>query len=252
MEKHLANEQLAAFLAGKLKAEARGRVRGHLLGCRLCALALSRAVAESMTPELRDKFHRPMPRPPMPVLESLGIQNDQEGTVWTTLQSLDTERIRWAQEEMDAVRRALRVAVSVWAFVPVTTRTRGLHRGGTRSPTLGPGEEWPHQVDIEVVNSSGQPQGRTVRFEVIEPPTMTPAGEFVAVLRTDEGDLAGWSLRCTVMAAEERKVTFAGELRAEVDNRGWRVWIEATGLPANKEPTLIPANFVQWSLQERP
>lgn len=240
-------KQFPAFLSGNLKAEVRGRVRGHLLSCRSCALAFSNAVAESMTPELIAKFQRPMPRPPAPVLKALGVWNESEGTVWTTLQSLDTERMPWTEEELSRVRKAFQSALMLWALAQVPKRTHAM-----RGPTLGPDEEWPSQIDVEIVDSSGQPQGRTVRFEVIEPPTVTPAGEFLLTLRTDEAGVAGWSLRCTI-TTPEAKVTFAGELQPAADSQCWQVVIKTAGLPASTEPVVIPAEpkLVKLSLQEK-
>jgi len=196
-----------------------------------------------MTPELTAKFQRPMPRPPAPVLEALGVWNEREGTVWTSLQSLDTEHAPWTAEELSRVRKAFQSALLFWALAQVPKRTHA-----TRGPTLGLDEEWPQQIEVAVVDSSGQENGRKVRFEVIQPPTVTPAGEFRLALRTEESGVAGWSLRCTV-TTPEAKVTFAGELQPVVDSQGWQVVIKAAGLPASEEPVVIPAELVKLSLQ---
>lgn len=90
-----------------------------------------------------------------------------------------------------------------------------------------------------------------MRFEVIQPPTVTPTGEFYLILRTREPGFTGWSLRCTV-TTPEAKVTFAGELQPAVDSQGWQVVIKAAGLPASEEPVVIPAEpaeLVKLSLQ---
>ncbi len=79
--------------------------------------------------------------------------------------------------------------------------------------------------------SLGQ-QRNTVLFEVLQPPTVTPAGDFLLTLRNDEEtNLADWTLLCTVDAVERVKVAFEGKLQPESGNKGWRVVIQADVLP---------------------
>lgn len=265
MEKHDVKEtaacaqtraRLPEFLLGNLKAEARGRVRGHLLSCQACALFMADTLAASAAADSTTNVSQPPLRPPARALEALGVRTEREGVVWTALQSLATDRVSWAQAEMDTVRRTLQGALLLWAIAQAARRPRARGALGAREValerTLGPDEEWPSQIDVEIVDSSGQPQGRTVRFEVIEPPTVTPTGEFLLALRTEESGVAGWFLCCTVTIGGV-KVTFSGELQEEVDNWGWQARIEATGLPASQEPVVIPLDpWVHLSLQERP
>jgi hypothetical protein len=227
--------QFAQFLSGALDPESRGRVRGHVLSCRACALALSQATAESMTPELTAKFSRSMPRPPEAALKALGAQQTKEGMLWTNLQALAAGPTEWAKAEWDRVHAAMQQWLQELVSVPSPAfATRG-------------NNEWPRQLDVPVVDAAGQPLGRIVRFEIMQPPAVTKAGEFVCLLRTGEAGFTGGSLHCTVTTMEEFKVTFAGDC-VRAAQRSWTAMIRASGLPMPIEPVVIPLQSMELSV----
>jgi hypothetical protein len=229
--------RFAQFLSGALDPESRGRVRGHVLSCRACALALSQATAESMTPDLAATFSRPMPRPPEAALTALGVRLAHAGTLWTNLQTLAAGPTDWAKAEWDRIRTAMQQWLQELAAAPSPAfTTRGsAERGNDR------------HLEVPVVDAAGQSLGRTVHFQVVQPPAITKAGEFVCILHTSDPGFAGGSLRCTVTVSEEVKVTFTGECIQKAQG-SWVVMISTAGLPTLAEPLVIPARSVEFSV----
>jgi hypothetical protein len=226
--------QFVQLLSGALDADSREQVRTHILSCRACTLAFGQATADSMTPELTAKFSRPMPRPPQAALSALGVQQARAGTVWTNLQTLAAGSSAWAKAEWEN----LRASMQQWLQELVATPQLAF---ADRAVTA----ERERQLEIPLVDAAGQPLGRTVRCEIMQPPAVTTDGEFVCLLRSNEPGLR--SLRCTVTIAEEVKVTFTGEWGQAVPSREM-VLIRAPGLPPPVETVMLPMHSVKFEV----
>lgn len=106
-------------------------------------------------------------------------------------------------------------------------------------------------VEVEVVDSTGNPLGRTLAFEIVTPPTVTRDGRFLLSLRSDNPDSQGGMMLCTIQVDDAVLVTFTGELQSLADHRGWQVAITAEGMPTFAQQDVeIPWRQVRLSLQE--
>lgn len=218
------------LLSGALDADSREQVRTHVLSCRACTLAFGQATADSMTPELTAKFSRPMPHPPTAALTALGIQQERVGTAWTELQALAAGSTAWAKAEWESLRTSLQQWLQDLIAAPALV---GTTRGSS---------EWPQQLEVPVVDTTGQLLGRTVRCEILQPPVVTKTGEFGCLLSSNDPGLR--SLRCTVTIAEETKVTFTGEWE-QAPPQSWMVMVRASGLPTPAEAVMLPVQSVK-------
>lgn len=244
-----AKELFGALLRGELDrdVERRGRVKGHLLSCEPCFLVYSEAAAEAME-QVASAFvsAQPMSRPPAHILEEMGMQDRSGGVSWTRLKGLVDEHVAWAKEEWSRIAEALDLALRMWVpnKVPHMWAEVSLGEGVPMSEE----ESWPSQIDVGVVDGAGHEQGRRVRFEVAEPPTVK-AGHFQLTLRTGEKGLEGSKLVCTVEAVERVRVTFESGLQRLPEDNCWQARIEADGLPMQEESVVIPAGHVDFSMQ---
>ncbi len=239
--------QFSQFLSGALDANSREQVRAHVLSCRACTLAFGQATKESMTPELTAKFSRSMPRPPQAALTALGIRETRAGTMWANLQTLATESSAWAKAEWEHLQASIQAWLQGLVSIPkLASAERGsnIRARGIRTRGVGGPQGLP-QLEIPVVDTAGQSLGRTVRCEIMQPPAVTQAGEFVCRLSTGEPSLV--SLRCTVTIGEETKITFTGQWKHAAPQR-WMVMVRAFGLPPPMEVVVLPLQSVEFEV----
>lgn len=240
-------ERFTALLHDDLDAVWRERVKEHMLACEACTLAFGQVIATSQEQgHLPVPAVPPMPRPPVPVLEAMGVRRRDGSRVWTKLYALANSGIDWAKRELENVRGALQTTLEFLSLPQPAW-------GDLCVPGLGEVHtpEETRVEEVEVVDASGQRLGRKILFEVVTPPTVTTRGEFLLTMRTDVAALEGATLVCTVHAVEGVQVTFEQGLQREADNKGWQVTINAEGLPAWEEDVEIPDNddYVSWSLR---
>jgi hypothetical protein len=243
-----ARPQFDALLRGELDVEQRGRVKGHVLSCESCAQAYGEAVVEAMERgQLATQDIPPLSAPPAPVLEAIGVRHRNGGIRWAQICALAGEGIAWAQAELDTMGKALQDALSLW-ILPQPRWAPAEVTAYIAEPSTEDAA-WPQHMDVNIVNSAGQHQERTVHLEIIRPPTVPSDGTFLFSVRSDEMGLQGCMLLCAVEVAQQVFVTFDGELRPEYDSRGWQVTIKADGLPAGKQDVVIPEEQVRLALQ---
>lgn len=151
--------------------------------------------------------------------------------------------------ELDALRTGWQRAVDSWSSGP-GVRTRGA-RGGDRGSDA---DAWPKHIDVPITSTADLDQKHQIRFTIDEPPTITPAGEFVATLRTDDEHCIGWSLNCTVSFTDTRQVTFTSVIHPDANGQGGQTFLHATDLPSEtplSADVIIPERSVRWTLQDR-
>jgi hypothetical protein len=121
-----------------------------------------------------------MPRPPVPVLEAMGVRRRDGSRVWTKLYALANSGIDWARRELENVRGALHATLALLSPPEPAW-------GSLRVPGLGAvyTPEATRVEEVEVVDASGQCLGRTILFTVVTPPTVTTHGEFLLTMRTE-------------------------------------------------------------------
>ena len=224
-----------ALLRDELDTEWRGRVKGHVHSCEACALAFGDAIAQ-MREVLPAEAVRPVPQPPVAVLEAMGVRHRNGERVWSPLRTLANGGIEWAQRELESVRDAIETTLQFLSL----PKPAWAHMGATHASTY---------MDAEVIDAAGQPRERKVRCEIVTPPTITKDGAFLLTVRTDATRLEGSTLLCTVESLEGIRVTFESTLQRATDGQGWEAVIQAEGLPACEEPVVIPTEMVYLSLQ---
>jgi hypothetical protein len=223
-----AQYRLTALLEGSLGEQESRQVKAHLRQCSSCHQAFLKMAAGGI------------------FRAQVGFRSGVRGAPWAYLQSLAAKNVAWAKTELDRVRDAFRGALTLFSLPQWQPKVKNIGI----APVMGNGKsQWPKYIAVAVVDDLGQ-QRNTVRFEVLQPPTVTPAGDFLLTLRSAEAtNLADWTFLCTVESVEGVQVTFEGKIQPEQGNNGWQVELKADGLPVCEKDVVIPPERVRLSLQ---
>lgn len=223
--------RLVPLLDGNLnEAEAR-QIKAHLRQCRSCHEAFLKTAAQGV------------------FRAQVAFRAGRRGSPWVYLQALAQRNVDWAKEELQQIKGAVGKALPMYL--------QQQRAAMTGIPTLGEETHWPDTFNVEIVDAAGQLLSEhKLVFEVIQPPTVTRAGEFLFSARTHEMGLEDCTLFCTVDAVGGSQVTFETVLEREADSPvsaaealkrlgaaeqvPWRAMIRASGLPAPDQDVVIP------------
>lgn len=249
------------FLRGdrNIGAELRGRLKGHLLRCESCALAVAEIYYEEV--EAGRIVIGGSPLQAEPILRAVDALKPDGGIRWTPLRELVVDSSTWGwPKEMLAVA-GRRLTATLDRFMQPR-----LGLGLALGPGMGPENEdpnaaagWSDSEHINLVDDMGSPKARTVLFEISTPPTVTEDGVLRLQARTREAALEGTTLLCTVAVTEGARITFEGRLQAAAQGAGFEVEIKEEGIPfpqssespaAEPRTVVIPKGHVTLTLQK--
>jgi hypothetical protein len=227
------------LLDGSLDTVRRGRLKGHLLSCRACAIEFDKAVSEAAD-NGTILLGRPLPTPPIPasILEAAGVRDSLGRIIWAKLQALDAGGVVWAKQQMYTIEQMLKLALKIWATRKHHVPVKGIVSKSTRVSR-----------DVELVDCNGKLKGVTVKLEVVTPPTISANGELNLVLRTIEPSVCGGILHCAIELSDKCVVSFEGKLQQETLGSRWKAMINAEVGGCNKK-VVVPWERVYLTLQE--
>lgn len=226
------------LLDGSIDTVWRGRLKGHLLSCRGCAIEFDKAVSEAAdngTIPLEKPL--PTPRIPVSILEAAGVRDRFGRIIWIKLQALDAGGVVWAKQQMDTIKYVLAFALEKWATQKRRVPVKGIGSKSTRESR-----------DVELVDCNGKLKGVAVKLEVVAPPTISANGELNLVLRTVEPSMRGGILHCAIELSDKYVVSFEGKLQQETQDSRWKTVINAEVGGCDKK-VVIPWERVRLTLQ---
>ncbi|HEX8090534.1 MAG TPA: zf-HC2 domain-containing protein [Blastocatellia bacterium] len=226
------------LLDGSLDTARRGRLKGHLLDCRACAIEFDKAVSEAAD-NGTILLEKPLPTPQIPasILEAAGVRDRFGGIIWAKLQALDAGGVLWAKQQMDAIEQVLKLALGKWAARKHWVPVKGV---GSKSTKVS--------RDVELVDCNGDRKGVTVKLEVVAPPTISADGELNLVLRAIETSMHGGILHCGIELSDKYVVSFEAKLQQETQDLRWKAVINAKIGICDKK-IVVPWEKIRLTLQ---
>mgnify|MGYP001428861554 CR=1 FL=1 len=243
--------KLVDFAADRLGPTATGEVQAHLLSCQRCSDLFGEILLEEV-----ESGAVPLLTPPrIPPFEwydaYMRAGSTRFGVFWKSvrdgLQATDETIRKWASETRDEIAQAIDALVTPGAS-PTAVRTRGAVRvRGTavRSGVRRGSAEAPSTIAAEVV-SGGHSTGEVVRFDVSEPPRITPEGRFSFGLTTRDDEHDDDLVICTVGRSAANAVSFWGAITPVSGQSQREVRIEEAGVPGREQT--IPLDRVSLAV----
>ncbi|HEX5731547.1 MAG TPA: zf-HC2 domain-containing protein [Blastocatellia bacterium] len=233
------------LMDGSLDAVVRGRLKGHLLSCRACAIAFDMAVSEAADSGAV-LLGKPSSTPPLPasILEAAGVRDRSGNIVWTRLLALDARGVVWAKQLRANIGLLLVLALERWAASRI--KHRSVQDVGSGSTIKASG------VDADVVDSAGRHKGASIKLKFVKPPTISAGGELTLILQTGGTSLHGRMLSCAIEISERCLVSFEGKLQEETEGLRWQAVIGTDVISYEKgiEYVVVPWEKVRLTLQE--
>ncbi len=211
-------------------------VRTHLMDCEPCQEAYQQVIDADTT------------EPEWPAVDALlkraeqemAAETEQVGTPVGRLLQLRQRGGQWVEDALDQLRELLLGRAWQPAY--------GIPMRGSLQADDAPAE---NEVAAAVLDDGLNATGRREFLRKDEAPAVDTEGRFHLGLGTDEPELAGWTLLCTVASPDGTRFTFEAELTGEPGGP-WLAQVREPVFDPAPEVTPIPWDALQFSLRPAP